>query len=116
MIGLILKYANVFGFKEDPVTVKKLYKQTLHLTDDIPVYTKQYRTPHAHKPEIRRQVNEMLKNGIIQPSTSYYNNPIIVVPKKSVDGDKKWRLVVDLRNLNKKLITDKYPLPRIEDI
>ena len=31
-------------------------------------------------------------------------------------NEKRWRLVVDFRNVNKKLIADKFPLPRIDDI
>lgn len=29
---------------------------------------------------------------------------------------KIWRLVIDLKQLNKKILGDKFPLPRIEDI
>ena len=58
----------------------------------------------------------MLDDQIIQPSTSPYNSPVLLVPKKSTDNDKKWRLVVDFRQLNKKVIADKFPLPRIDEI
>jgi hypothetical protein len=58
----------------------------------------------------------MLENDIIESSISSYNSPVLLVPKKSVNGDKKWRLVVDFRAVNKKLIADRFPLPRIEDI
>jgi hypothetical protein len=57
----------------------------------------------------------MLENDIIESSISSYNSPVLLVPKKSVNGDKKWRLVVDFRAVNKKLIADRFPLPRIED-
>lgn len=40
---------------------------------------------------------------------------MLLVPKKS-NNEKKWRLVIDYRQLNKKLIADKFPLPRIDDI
>ena len=59
----------------------------------------------------------MIKDDIIEPSVSPYNSPILLVPKKSQNENiKKWRLVVDFRQLNKKLSPDKYPLPRIDDI
>lgn len=58
----------------------------------------------------------MLDSNIIEPSVSAYNSPILLVPKKSINGDKKWRLVVDFRQLNKKILADKFPLPRIDDI
>lgn len=49
---------------------------------------------------------------------SEYNSPLLLVPKKNLPGsqEKKWRLVIDYRQLNKKLLSDKFPLPRIDDI
>lgn len=38
------------------------------------------------------------------------------MPKKSSSGEKKWRLVIDFRKINSKLIGDKFPLRRIDDI
>lgn len=59
----------------------------------------------------------MLNQGIIRHSTSPWSAPIWVVPKK-VDsyGQRKWRVVVDYRNLNNKTVDDKYPLPNITDL
>lgn len=39
-----------------------------------------------------------------------------MVPKKSTDGNKKFRVVVDFRKINEKTIPDIYPLPNIIDI
>jgi hypothetical protein len=43
----------------------------------------------------------MLADGIIQHSTSPWNSPILVVPKKpDASGKKKWRVVLDFHKLN----------------
>jgi len=54
----------------------------------------------------------------MEPSVSAYNSPLLLVPKKSIPGTdkKKWRLRIDYRQINKKLLSDKFPLPRIDDI
>ncbi|GBP02071.1 Retrovirus-related Pol polyprotein from transposon 17.6 [Eumeta japonica] len=63
-----------------------------------------------------KQVSELLKEGIISPSISPWNSPILLVPKKSQDGQKAFRLVVDFRKLNEATIKQVFPIPRIDEI
>ena len=98
------------------MSANNFYTQHLSFTDKNPVYVKNYRLPETQFEEIDKQVQKLFEDDIIENSTSPYNSALLVVPKKS-DGDKKkWRLVVDCRQLNKKLVNDKFPLPRIEDV
>lgn len=113
---LCCDYQDIFAVENEPLTTNNFYQQDIELIDSRPVYTKNYRIPEAHKQEINRQVEKMLADGIIENSVSQFNSPILLVPKKATDNSKKWRLVVDFRNLNKKILGDKFPLPRIEDI
>lgn len=116
LLNLCHQYADIFYLPGDKHSVNNFYKQQLNLSDSTPVYIKNYRNPHALKDEISNQVSEMLEQNIIEPSVSSYNSPIILVPKKSTDGKKKYRLCIDFRQLNKRLIPDKFPLPRIDDV
>ena len=116
MLDLCNEFSDIFASKSEKLSVNNFYKQKLRLMDDKPVYVKNYRTPIAQRNEIERQVKEMLDKEIIEPSMSEYNSPVLLVPKKSTDGQKAFRLVVDFRLLNKKLVQDKFPLPRIDDI
>lgn len=43
-------------------------------------------------------------NDIIKLSTSPYNAPLLVVPKKGTNGTKQHLLVVDFRKLNTKIV------------
>ena len=77
---------------------------------------KPYRIPEVHKDEVQRQTEQMLADGVIQPSTSPWNSPILVVPKKiDASGKVKWR-VVDFRKLNDVTIGDSFPIPVISDV
>lgn len=116
VLELCNRFSDIFALKSDKLTVNNFYKQELKLRDNVPVYIKNYRTPKAQKAEINRQVAKMLDDRIIEPSISEYNSPILLVPKKSASAQNNVRLVVDFRGINKKLISDKFPLSRIDDI
>lgn len=116
LISLCMEYSDIFHMEDDRATVNNFYTQHLNLKDNEPVYTRNYRLPQAHREEISNQVKKLLKDNLIELSVSNYNSPLILVPKKSLDGTPKYRMCVDYRRLNRKLIPDRFPLPRIEDI
>ena len=47
-----------------------------------PFYIHPYRYPPALKDEIERQVHEMLSQGLIQPSSSMFSSPVILVKRR----------------------------------
>jgi hypothetical protein len=59
------------------------------------------RLPEVHKEEVNRQICKLLDDGIIAPSRSAFNSPLLLVPKKAdTSGNVKWRAVIDFRKLN----------------
>ena len=61
---------------------------------------------------MRNQVDEMLDAEIIDPSTSSWSSPVVLVAKP--DGSQ--RFCVDYRALNSVTKQDLYPLPWCDDI
>ncbi|RVW93540.1 Retrovirus-related Pol polyprotein from transposon 17.6 [Vitis vinifera] len=55
---------------------------------------------------------ELLDKGFIRPSVSPWGAPVLFVKKK----DGSMRLCIDYRELNKVIVRNKYPLPRIDDL
>ena len=77
-----------------------------------PVRLPPYRVPHAYRSEVKRQVNEMLQDGVIEPSNSEWAAPIVLVKKK----DGTLRFCVDYRKLNAQSNVDPYPMPRVDEL
>ena len=97
----------LFLLEGDELPGTNLAQHQIPTVDDVPVFRKQYRYPPVHKAEVRRQINKLLESGIISPSSSPYNSPLWIVPKKAdQNGNKRWRLVIDFRALSEKTIGD----------
>ena len=87
-------------------------EHVIHTEDNIPVRQKPYRIPYSQRDLVRKEIDNMMEAGIIQPSVSAWASPIILVSKK--DGG--IRFCVDYRKLNAKSAFDAYPMPRIEEL
>lgn len=110
------KYSDIFFLPGDKLETANICEHSIKLKNNInPIYTKPYRLPQSLKPEIKKQINKMLEDDIIEESNSEWSSPILLVPKKT-DGSKRWRLVIDFRKLNENIVDDKFPLPNITDI
>ncbi|CAB0031390.1 unnamed protein product [Trichogramma brassicae] len=117
ILDLIHDYPDLFLVPGDPLPCTNLVYHEIPLENNIPINTKQYRHPPIHKEVVKKDIEKRLQEGIIEPSASPMNFPIWIVPKKpGPDGTPKWRVVIDFRELNKKTVSDAYPLPNIADI
>jgi len=82
------------------------------LKDEIPVYQHPRRLPVCDQKTVDDQVQDWLAEKIIQPSTSEYASPVVLVSKKN--GKK--RLCCDYRKLNEKIIRDNFPMAHMETV
>ena len=118
--SLCHEYVDVFHLPGDRLTETKGAVHTIPTPDishERAIHVKSYRIPQAHYEEVDKQIQQMLEDGIVVPSSSPWNFPILVVPKKiDASGKRKFRICVDFRKLNDVTIGDSYPLPNIQDI
>nr|GEY88639.1 putative reverse transcriptase domain-containing protein [Tanacetum cinerariifolium] len=62
--------------------------------------------------ELSNQLQELADRGFIRPSTSPWGAPVLFVKKK----DRSFRMYINYRELNKLIVKNRYPLPRIDDL
>jgi hypothetical protein len=71
-----------------------------------------YRMSTLELKELQMQLEELMKKGYIRPSVSPWGAPVLFVKKKYGT----LRLCIDFRQLNKVIVKNNYPLPRIDDL
>jgi hypothetical protein len=112
MDPVLLKYRTVFHDAEDRhFKGTDLVEHRIFTGDARPTRKAPYRVPFALRGEMENQVRDMLDKCVIEPSSSPWLAPAILVPKKSPDGTTKYRFCVDFRALNSVTQFDTYPLP-----
>ncbi len=86
-----------------------LTEHKIDIGDGRPIRLPPYRLPHAYKEQVKLELQEMKASGIIEPSTTDWAAPIVLV-KKTL------RFCVDYRCLNSVARYDAYPMPRVDDL
>lgn len=96
-----------------PAEVKKESNVELKilLTDESPIYQNPRRLSPFEMDIVNKQLDEWTEQEVIKTSKSDFASPIVLSKKKNG----KYRLCIDYRRLNKKVIKERFPLPLIED-
>ena len=105
--NLLQQYRDIFSSRPGR---SNMWTCKVELETDTPVRAKQYPIPHALMDECVSEIKEMLDLGIVEPSSSPYRAPIVLIRKK----DTKLRLCTDFRALNKVTKYDAEPMPNTE--
>ncbi|CAK9799213.1 Retrovirus-related Pol polyprotein from transposon 17.6 [Anthophora plagiata] len=100
------EFEDIFHLPDDVLTTSSATINKIPITNNTPIQVKPYRYLEIHRDEVSQQ-----------SKTSTWSSPLWVVPKKTdVSGQQNWRIVIDYRRLNEKIIGNAYSLPHIEDI
>ncbi|KAI3705715.1 hypothetical protein L1987_75956 [Smallanthus sonchifolius] len=109
---LLHTYSHIF---ETPTTLppKRVHDHHIHVQPNTqPVNVRPYRYPYYQKEVMTQLISEMLREGLIKPSTSPYSAPVLLVRKK----DGTWRFCVDYRALTAITVRDRFPIPTVDEL
>ena len=108
---LVNKYSYLFLESDDPLPACSIEKFSIITESPQPISTHPYRTPFSVRNELRSILDQFLENKLIEPCSSPWNSPSLLVRKK----DGRFRLVIDYRRLNDATLQMHHPLPNLED-
>ncbi|KAL0313232.1 UNVERIFIED_CONTAM: Transposon Ty3-G Gag-Pol polyprotein [Sesamum radiatum] len=112
LYNVLSKFALVFSLPQG-LPPNRSQDHHIHLLPNKPpVNVKPYRYPHFQKEVMANLIHDMLQQGIIQPSTSPFSSPILLVKKK----DGTWRFCINYRGLNAITVRDHFPIPTIDEL
>lgn len=110
--SLLLKHHYAFQLEDGDRGETDLVQMRIDTGDAEPKSQPPRRMPFGARQEVARQLRKMQESGVIQPSSSPWASPVVLVRKK----DGSLRFCIDYRNLNAVTKADTFPLPRIDDL
>ncbi|GFW56030.1 retrovirus-related Pol polyprotein from transposon 412 [Trichonephila clavipes] len=107
----VQEFEDVFSRNSSDIGHTTVTQHRIDTADHPPIKQHPRRLPFAKQEEVGTLLREMQENDIIEPSSSPWASPIVLVRKKAGST----RFCVDYRKLNDVTKKDSYPLPRIDD-
>lgn len=109
--NLIGRYQDIFQVDGGTGGRTTIVRHQIDTGNAKPIRQAPRRLPLAKRAEAEQIIQDMERDGVIEPSSSPWASPVVLVKKK----DGTTRFCVDYRQLNNVTKKDSYPLPRIDD-
>ena len=112
LLEFIGKHRTAFAKDSTELVGTDLYHHTIHTGSAVPVRSAPYKASPRLADIIEHQVDTMLNSNIVEPSTSEWASPVVLVKKKNGD----YWFAVDYRKLNKVTENLMSVIPRFSEV
>jgi hypothetical protein len=111
--GLLRESRDVFREElPEGLPPKRSIKHSIDTGSERPVNRNAYPLSALQLKEQAKQVEDLLKRGLIRESSSAWGAPVLSVAKPKTS---EWRMCIDYRALNARTVKNAYPIPRIQE-
>lgn len=110
--NLLSQYSDIFALCDEELGETDIVNHGIDTGSSPPVQSTPRRLPYALRKELEQEMDTLLRTGCIEPSTSPYSSPLVLVRKKTGG----LRVCVDYRALNQRTVADRYPIPHIDEL
>ena len=107
-----MQHNGVFTLDDQELGETDLVTHSIDTGNAKPVQTLPKKLPYALSKELELELSTLLDTGCIEPCVSPYSSALVLVKKKGGG----LRVCVDYRGVNRDTISDKYPIPRIDEL
>lgn len=91
MVNFLWERHGQFAASDLELGTTDLVEFDIEIQDSPPIRQRAYRVPWTQRSLLEQQINNMLEAGVVEPSTSPWSSPVLLVPKK----DSTYRFCVD---------------------
>ncbi len=111
LLSVLLRFESLF---DGTLGDWKLPTVSFELKEGMePYHCKPYPLLHKHKAVLMKEIKRLCKIGVLEwQQSSQWASPIFIIPKK----DSTVRTISDFRELNKCIVRNPYPIPKISRI
>ena len=109
--ALLFKYSDVISLHSHDLGRTSVVRHNIKTEGATPIKQPPRRLPYHQREIVRKLLDDMLQQKIVEPASGPWSSPIVLVSKK--DGTP--RFCVDYRRINNLTRKDAHPLPRIDD-
>ena len=99
---LLCQFSSIISTSDSDIGRTHLVQHHIDTQHANPVKQPSWRLPFHCREEVKRMLNDMMAQGVIEPATRPWSSPVVLVQKK----DGSTRFCVDFRQLNSLTIKD----------